>query len=384
MTSIVSPPIARIATLAQAREQTGAKVIRLGQAVPWYGPPEWALAGLASGVHAPELHRYSPDPGLPEVRQLLSDLWFTPRRLVVDPATEIHLTTGASQAFLGALTAVADPGQRVVLTDPYYFDHLFAVQFLALTPRFVPMREDESGFHLNAAGIISEIRSGCAAVVVVDPANPTGSVVEECSLRLISEACAASGTALILDETYERITFSPPRGWHPWRDARTRGVTILVGSFSKSLGMAGWRLGYLIAPPHVMEQALKVHDCVAICAPVSAQVLLRLVLEGPFEEWMRVRLDDLDRRRRSVRQALEASSFFRWRPTGGGIFSFLPYRGTSNSLDTATRVLSETGVALIPGSAFGPAGEGHLRLSFGSTPATDFEEALARLAAHRQ
>lgn len=379
---IAPPPIARMAALAQDLEASGRRVIRLSQAVPWYGPPPWALEALGASLRDPVLHRYSPDPGLADVREALCSRWFAPRGLTVDPESEIQLTCGASQAFMNALTAVADPGQRVVLTDPYYFDHLFAVQFLGLKARFVRMHEDEAGFSLDADAIVEEIRAGCAAVIIVDPANPTGSTASEGALRRIAGECEASGTTLIIDETYERIRFDPPSRWRPCEDPGTRPVTLLVGSFSKSLGMAGWRLGYLVGPRTVLDQALKVHDSVAICAPVPAQVLLREALRGPFEEWLRLRLEELGRRRNLVQCALGHSSFFSLRSVSGGIFTLPAYRSPRPSIDVAAALLEHTGILTVPGAAFGTGGEGHLRVSFGSSSEGDLSEAAALLSAY--
>jgi aspartate/methionine/tyrosine aminotransferase len=366
-----------MAHLAGEQELAGGRVIRLSQAVPWYGPPQWALDALA--VHDPVVHRYSADPGLADVRELVCRRWFADRGFTVDSEGEIHLTCGASQAFLSALTVVADPGRRIVLTDPYYFDHLFAVQFLALEPRFVAMREDDTGFSLDVDGILREIKSGCAAVVIVDPANPTGSVMTEEELRLIATECAASGCALIIDETYEKFTFMSPRSWHPLQESSTRGVTLLIGSFSKSIGMAGWRLGYLVGPQPLLQQALKVHDSVAICAPVIAQALLSEALAGPIDEWLGERYKEVLARKVMAETALSSSRFLNWRHIGGGIFSLLAYDGTASSLDVAAAVLQKAGVAVVPGSAFGHAGEGHLRMSFGSSGIGELQEALERL-----
>ncbi len=383
VTSIAEPPLALLSERAARREREGRKVVRLGQAVPWYGPPSWALEALGPSLGDPTLHRYAPDPGDPTVRTLVCDRWFSSRGIRVDPCTEILLTCGASEAFLCALTACCDVGARVVLTDPYYFDHLFAVRFLDLEPRFVRMRETDEGFALDVEAVLEEIGEGCAAVVLVDPGNPTGSVASEEDLRAVACSCARAGTALILDETYERLTFRPRR-WHPWQEEETRSCTVLVGSFSKSLGMAGWRLGYLLASAPLVTEALKVHDSVAICAPTVAQRLLRLVLEGPFEEWCAAILAELDERRRLVRDALAHSTLFRWRPTEGGIFSFIRYQSECDSMAMASRLLLETDVAVVPGSAFGSAGEYHLRLSFGSPPLDDLIEALERLRSLRR
>ncbi len=370
-----------MAKAAQLLEQSGRRVIRLCQATPWFGPPEWALEAVKKRLHEPVMHRYSPDPGLDEVKKLLCSRWFASRGLTIDPDTEIHLTCGASQAFVGALTVSADPGERVILSDPYYFDHLFAVHFLGLEPVFVPMIEHEGGYSQDIRRLADSIEEGASALVIVDPANPTGSVIGEEDLRFLAEHCAECGCMLIIDETYERLEFTDKKRSHPWLVPELKEVVLTVGSFSKSLGMAGWRLGYLFGPKELMDEAYKVHDSVAICSPVPAQALLREILMGPVDDWLDGRMIELRRRMETTASALDAGNgFFSWRDVEGGMFTFVSYSEDRNSLDVAMSVLEKAGIILVPGSAFGPAGERHLRLSFGSSSFDDLKAALEMLA----
>jgi aspartate/methionine/tyrosine aminotransferase len=381
---IVRPPIAEVAEAARNREHHGYSVIRLSQAVPWYGPPDWAIEGVKERLSEPIIHRYSPDTGLDEVKSLAAERWFGPRGISLDPIDELHLTCGASQAFVGALTVAADPGQRVILTDPYYFDHLFAVHFLGLEPVFVPMIETDEGFSHDTERLHAVVGKGAAALVIVDPANPTASVLESEELKELATRCAASGCVLIVDETYERLVFDGRKREHPWTIPELRSCVLTVGSFSKSLGMAGWRLGYLFGDRLFMDEAYKVHDSVAICSPLPAQALLKEILEGPYQVWLDGKLSELHRRRQRCFQLLAlGNSCFAWRRVEGGIFSLIAYESEQSSLEMAHRVLEEIGIVLVPGSAFGPAGERHLRLSFGSSTWDELTEALERFATFR-
>lgn len=381
---IVRPPIGEVAEAAREREQAGRRVIRLSQAVPWYGPPAWAIEGVKERLHEPVIHRYSPDTGLDDVKNLAAERWFGPRGIALDPTDELHLTCGASQAFVGALTVAADPGQRVILTDPYYFDHLFAVHFLGLEPVFVPMIETDEGFSHDTKGLHDAVRHGAAALVIVDPANPAASVLESEKLRDLATCCLDNSCILIIDETYEQLVFDGRKGEHPWRIPELRSSVLTVGSFSKSLGMAGWRLGYLFGSKLFMDEAYKVHDSVAICSPLPAQALLKEILEGPYQEWITGKLSELHYRRQRCFDVLaEGNGCFAWRRVEGGIFSLVAYDTELSSLEMAHRVLEETGIVLVPGAAFGPAGERHLRLSFGSSTWDELTAALERLATFR-
>ena len=381
---IVRPPIAEVAEAARRRERDGHRVIRLSQAVPWYGPPTWAIERVKERLHESVMHRYSPDTGLDDVKSLAAERWFHPRGISLDPIVELHLTCGASQAFVGALTVAADPGQRVILTNPYYFDHLFAVHFLGMEPVFVPMTETNEGFTLDLGRVHETIRQGAAALVIVDPGNPTASVLKSEELRELATSCASHGCMFIIDETYERLVFDGRRRDHPWSIPELRSSVLTVGSFSKSLGMAGWRLGYLFGTELLMNEAYKVHDSVAICSPLPAQALLKEILLGPWEAWIEHNLAELDHRRQLCFELLsDSTGCLAWRRVEGGIFSLVAYRGVQSSLDMAHRALEKTDVVLVPGSAFGPRGEGHLRLSFGSSSLDDLNTALERLANFR-
>ena len=375
--TISKPPIAEIYNAAQDLEKAGRNIIRLGQAVPWFGPPDWALEQFIYQIHEPVIHRYSPDPGFPELRILLSERWFENRGFFIDPLSELHITVGASQAFMSALTSVADSGDIVVLSNPYYFDHLYAVQFLDCLPHFVPMRETENGFSYDVDGTMEAIKNGARVVVLVHPSNPTATVIHTPDLQRIAHSCAHHGCYIILDETYERFLYEKKTHWHPWMDSKARPWCLTIGSFSKTFGMAGWRIGYLFGPAAMLDQALKVQDSVAICAPVPAQLLLNFILNGHAEEWLNIRIRELRRRLHLARDTFtHPESFLQWREVEGAFFSFLAYDSQVRSADMALEILEKTGVGLVPGSSFGSMGEYHLRLSFGSSSAEELDTAL--------
>jgi aspartate/methionine/tyrosine aminotransferase len=246
------------------------------------------------------------------------------------------------------------------------------------------MIENGEGFAHDLERLGEAIRQGAAAVVLVDPANPTASVLTREELNTLAMWCLDNSCVLILDETYERLVFDDRERMHPWIIPDLRGNVLTVGSFSKSLGMAGWRLGYLFGNRLLMEEAYKVHDSVAICSPLPAQALLKAIIEGPHQPWMRSNLAELTRRRQQCRdQFTQADCCLQWRRVDGGIFSLLAYDSEIGSLEMTQRILRETGVVLVPGRAFGPGGEHHVRLSFGSSSTEELDTALERLTTFR-
>jgi aminotransferase len=359
MKRIEMPPIAAIMDRVRAMKARGETVYPMAQAVPWYRPPKPALEALSRRLMDLSTSGYGPDPGLAGPRKALAEDFRRRRGIDLDPGDELHLTCGASQAFLGALMACTDIGERVVVLEPYYFDHVFAVQFGGLTTVSVPMRETD-GWELPKRELAEEIPRS-SALVLVNPGNPTGCVLDGRELRWLAETTAENGCHLIIDETYERFNFNGS-DWHPWQEGRPRNV-ITFGSFSKSFGMAGWRLGYMFGESGLMEQALKVQDSVVICPPTPSQILLEESLQ--LQGWVEQRARGVLRRRELCRQAVDACSGLSWRRAGGGFFTLAAVDSGAPSREVSLRLLEESGIATIPGAAFGPAGEGHIRISFG-------------------
>ena len=373
MDRVRMPPISLIMDRVRDIRSDGETVYSMAQAVPWYSPPAEAIDGLIGKMGESGTHLYSPDPGFTSTRKALAQDFSTRRRIELDPLAQLHLTCGASQAFLGALLAVTDPGDCVVVLEPYYFDHVFAIQFSSLELESIPMRETE-GWELPSAALEEAVR-GAKALVIVNPGNPTGSVLSLSELEWLTGITRDNDCYLLLDETYERFNFSGS-SWHPWMDGEREHV-ITFGSFSKSFGMSGWRLGYLFGGSDVLEQSLKVQDSVVICPPAPSQILLEESLQ--HHAWVERMSTAVRYRGELCKKALEAADGLDWRTTGGGFFTLAACRGR-NSLEVSLDLLERYRIATIPGSAFGSTGEEHVRISFGCLSDADLEPAMDALS----
>jgi len=370
------PPIHPMMNRIREMRIAGETVYSMAQAVPWYGPPEEALSSLSGRLHDPVTHLYSPDPGLASTRLALARDLQRRRGIPIDFETELHLTCGASQAFLGALLSVADQGDRVIVLEPYYFDHIFALQFSGIIPDLVPLRET-TGWEFPWEMVKKRI-PGAKAMVLVNPGNPTGAALCHEHLKLLTEETAREGCALIIDETYERFNFTGST-WHPWMDEKA-GHVLTLGSFSKSFGMPGWRLGYLFGPGSILEEALKVQDSVVICPPAPAQIILEKCLDLPgFVEEKALKVRE---RLILCRNALESAEGLHWREAGGGFFTLAACPGLE-SYEASEILLSRYRIGTIPGGAFGEAGENHVRISFGCLPDSSLQDAMDALASVR-
>ncbi len=371
MTSIRMPPISAIMRRIAYLRSEGAKIYSMAQAVPWYSPPVPSLEKLADKLSDPSLHRYSPDPGYPSARFAVTEDFRKRRSIDLDSAGELHLTCGASQAFLSALLTATSAGDTVAVLEPYYFDHVFAIRFSNLDLCSIQMIEEDDDWKIPLDEL-DRVLPEVSALVLVNPGNPTGKVISDSNMKKIVEMTENSGTFLILDETYERFVFTGDK-WHPWQKERPRHV-MTIGSFSKSLGMPGWRIGYLFGSADLLKQALKVQDSVVICPPSPSQFLLETALLEV--NWISKMSEGVKRRLELCRTALSGNSSFSWGKAGGAFFTLASYKSSMTSQEAAMYILDEYGIGTIPGSAFGPAGEGHLRISFGCLSDEELEPAM--------
>ncbi len=375
MMAIRMPPIAEIMGRISELKSSGRSIYSMAQASPWYSPPSDVLNSFTGKLTEPQVHRYGPDPGFPWARKAVTEDFRRRRGIDLDPANEIHLTCGASQAFLSALLAATDPGDSVAVIEPFYFDHVFAIKFSNLGLRSIPMIE-ENGSWAVPLDEISRVLREVRVLVIVNPGNPTGKVIQDAEMKRIVEMTAESGTFLIIDETYERFVFTGDT-WHPWKDRHQKHV-LTLGSFSKSLGIPGWRLGYLFGSADLLKQAIKVQDSVVICPPTPSQYLLVEVLKE--DKWISAMSAGVLKRLELCREALRGNDHISWREAGGAFFTLAAYQSSMKAQNAAMYLLDEYGIGTIPGSAFGCSGEGHLRISFGCLSDEELEPAMKLLS----
>jgi aspartate/methionine/tyrosine aminotransferase len=365
------------ARAAELRAQ-GRSVISLGQAVPGFGPPAAALQAFTAAVTDPAAHVYSADAGLPSLRRALCERLRAAHG--IDAAEdEVIITAGGNQAFMLALLTLVDTGDEVLLPAPYFVNHHMAVTAAGAVPREAPLRES-AGFAAEWEDIEPQLSSRTRAVVLCSPSNPTGAVVRERDLARIASGLSARGILLFSDETYARFvydrSFCSLGALPAWRD-----LGVVVGTFSKSFGMTGWRVGYFLAGRDVCDTAIRIQDAMIICAPVPAQMGVEAAVRDAWDYPDRF-LPALVQRRALLEAELRTVPGLRWTPTAGGFFAFVGVAGVSDSAALAGDILETQGVVTVPGSTFGRSGEGFLRLSYAAASADEIVSAAARLRAY--
>jgi aminotransferase len=351
-------------------------VISLGVGEPDFDTPERIVAAGVRSLHAGRTH-YTSNYGTIELRRALAAHLERRYGVAYDPATELLITVGASEAVDLALRATCDPGDEVILHEPSYVAYVPAVVFAGGTVSHVATRLEDD-FALDPAAVEAAITSRTKALFLGYPCNPTGAVLPDNVQDELAAIVERHDLLVYSDEIYDRLAYGSYRHRAFSALPGMRDRTILMGGFSKAYAMTGWRVGYLAAPAAILEGIVKVHQYGIMSAPTTAQDAALEAIVGGEADVERMRAE-YDRRRRLVVDGLNASGLRAFEPRGA--FYAFPEVTTATGLsseDFAQGLLQEERVAVIPGSAFGPSGEGHVRACY-ATSYEQLEDALGRI-----
>ena len=360
-----SPAIVEVYEMARRHAPADRPVLHLGQAIPDLPPPAPCLEALRAELGDRSMHVYSPDQGLPALREAIAADYRYRLGVEVDPDAEVLVTAGANHAMFQALLATAAPGERVLLPAPCYFNHAMALQLLGLEEAEWPMAVRGERFGLDFERLpagAEEAADGRRRVRQSQQSHRRG--LPGGGDPRPGRLCRERDWTLYYDEVYRLLAFGEEAPLHPFQVEGGRERTVVVGSFSKLFGMTGWRVGYLIAPPEVLRQILKVQDTTLICAPVPGQRLAADCLRR-FPDYPAGYREELRRRVARLAAVIRGIPGLRWREPSGALFTLIGYDGDRPSRGLAEALIRAEGVVVIPGSAFGRWGEGQLRLSFG-------------------
>lgn len=349
-------------------------VISLGIGEPDFVTPEPILREGIASLKRGET-RYTSNSGTIELRTALSRHLAELYGVHYSPEAEILITVGVSEALYLAMTAVVDPGDEVIIPEPCFVSYAPEVTFAGGVPVTVPTRV-ENDFQVTAAAIQEAITPKTKAILLGYPNNPTGAVMTREIMQEIAILAEKHDLLLISDEIYDRLVYGVQHTCVPGLPGM-RDRTILLGGFSKDYAMTGWRLGYVCANPDLLAAMRKVHQYTIMSAPTMAQAAGIAALEAGNEYVEKMR-DEYDRRRRLIVDGFNTLGLDCFEPLGAFYaFPSIAASGMSSD-DFAMRLLEEEEVAVVPGEAFGPSGEGFIRASY----ATDYEkivEALNRI-----
>lgn len=349
-------------------------VISLGVGEPDFVTPDSFIKAGVDAVHRGETH-YTSNYGLLSLREAVSEHIERLYGVHYDPRNEIIITVGVSEALLLAVHALLDPGDEVLSSDPYYVAYLPTVVLAG--GRFVPVRTTmEEDFRLHASALEERITDSSKAILMGYPSNPTGAQMTREELQEIADLAARHDLMVISDEIYDRLSYGVPHTCFPSLPGM-RERTVLLGGFSKAYAMTGWRVGWVCAPAEIAEAMMKIHQYIIMSAPtISQYVALEAIRNGEQESQRMVA--EFDERRKLVVKGLRDIGLATFEPTGA-FYAFPSVRSTGlHDIEFAEGLLKEEKVAVIPGSAFGEGGAGHVRICY-TAPGPMLEEALERI-----
>jgi len=366
------PPFIAMEVLerAQELERKGEHIIHLELGEPDFPTPACVQEAAVKAFQEGRT-KYTHSLGIRELREAIAEHYATRYRVQVSPE-QILVTAGTSPALWLLFSAILEPGDEVILTNPHYACYPNVIRFSGGRPTDIPVRERE-GFQLDPEAVRKKIGVRTKAVLINSPANPTGAVLPERCLKAVADL----GPLIVSDEIYHGLTYEGEE--HSILEYTDRAVVL--NGFSKAYAMTGWRLGYAIVPPPLIRPLQKMHQNFFISASDFVQRAAIAALQGAGAEVERMRRI-YDERRRFLVQALRRIGFTISREPQGAFYILADANAfATDSYRFAFEILEGAKVAVTPGIDFGSGAEGHIRFSYANS-LDNLREAVRRIEAY--
>jgi len=359
--------------------------VNLSQGLPDYDSPPEVLEAAVAAIRRGE-NQYTFPFGLPEFRAAIAQKTRAYNHIAADPETEVTVTCGVSEAMMSTILALTDPGDEVVILEPWYENYLPDCQMAGAIPRFVPLREPDYTF--DPGELRAAFNDRTRLILLNTPHNPTGRVFTRAELEEVARLCQEFGVIAVTDEIYEYILYDGCAhvsiGSLPGMEDRT----VTISGLGKTYALTGWRVGWTVAQPHITALVRKVHDYLTICAPSPFQVAGVTALNMPEDFYSHLR-EEYAARRDILLPALDAAGL-RYRKPEGAYYVMADFaslgwdsRKYARSSWSMDRVFAETiardvGVAVVPGGSFYFQNGGETRVRFNFAKREDTLQAAAR------
>jgi len=352
----LAPPSARagqfsesvIREMSRIAHQYGA--INLAQGFPDFPMPAPMKDAACAAIHG-DINQYAVTWGAPALRLAIAEKYRRWYEMTVDPDTEITVTCGATEAMASVFLALLNPGDEVIIFEPFYENYGPDAILAGATPVFVPLVSGPDGWHFDPERLRSAWSPRTRAIIVNSPHNPTGHVFGRSELGIIAQMATAHGAWVITDEIYEHIQYAgthhPPATIDGMRDR-----TITISGLSKTFSCTGWRLGYAIAPPAMSSAIRKVHDFLTVGAPAPLQAAGAMAMAFDADYFNHLTIGY--RERRDLLAAALARAGFRFTVPSGAYYILADFSALSTEDDVtfAHRLARDVGVVTVPGSSF--------------------------------
>jgi aspartate/methionine/tyrosine aminotransferase len=365
MDAIPFSGIRRIFEEAAVLEAQGRDIVHLTVGRPDFDTPGHIKAAAQQALERGQVH-YTSNYGLPELRRAIAAKLAADNGLCYDADREVLVTHGASQAIAIVLQGFTGPGDEVLVPSPAYLNYFHCATLAGATAVPVPLRQ-ENDFQIDPEDVLDRITRKTRMLVLTTPHNPTGAVCPPEVLQELARIAVERDLLVLADEIYEKLIYDGLEHCSIAGFPDMKARTFTINGLAKAYSMTGWRIGYVAAPEEMIDVLVRIVQYTTVCPTSFAQVGAVAALEGPQEPVATMRAE-FDRRRRLVAERLGSIPGIRSARLQGAFYAFPDVSAFGGSDDDlADRLLREAGVAVVPGSAFGPGGEGHIRISYATT-----------------
>ncbi len=354
------------------------QAVNLAQGFPDFPAPGEVKEAAVAAIRA-DINQYAITWGARSFRQAIAERFEKDTGLAIDPEREITVCCGATEAMIASLLAVVDPGEEVVVFEPFYENYGPDAIISGARPRFVRLRPPDWAF--DPQELAAAFNERTRALILNTPNNPTGKVFARPELETLAELVRRSNAYVLTDEIYQYLVYDGCRHVSMVTLPGMRERTITINGMSKAYSVTGWRVGYAVAPPEVTNAIRKMHDFLTVGAAAPLQEAGAVALRLPDAYYSKL-CADYDRRRARMLAGLEQAGFRCFKPQGAYyIMTDISAFGFPNDVEFARFLVEQIGVAVVPGSSFysDPAlGNQQVRFAFCKTEAT-LDEAARRL-----
>jgi len=350
-------------------------VISLGIGEPDFTTPKPILEAGIRSLQNGETH-YTSNHGRLELRRGIADNIQKLYGVKYDPVEEVIATVGVSEALYLTFTALLEPGDQVIIPTPCFVSYQAEVILAGGVPVEIPARP-ENQFMIDPNDIRKALTARTKVIFIGYPSNPTGAVATREIMLEIARIAEEHNLLVVSDEIYDRLVYNFEHVCFPALGESLKNRTILLGGFSKDYAMTGWRIGYACGPADIIKGLVRIHQYTIMSAPTTAQdAAIEALKTG--EPYVKEMVAEYDRRRRLLVAGLNRLGLSTFEPHGA-FYAFPDIRASGMDDETfAETLLREEGVAVVPGNAFGPGGDGFVRACY-ATEYSKIEEALVRM-----
>ncbi len=360
-------------------------VVSLAQGVPSFDTPEMIKRAAIEAIEKGKVAKYSLAPGLLELREVIVQKLEKENKFY-DFEEEVIVTAGSIEAITATMLAILSPGDEVLVPDPTYTSYQPAIRVAGGVPVFVPL-DEENHWAFNIAELEKRITPKTKALLFCNPNNPTGTIFTRNQLHAVAQLAIKHDFYILSDEVYKDFIFDSEEKFYSLAEMRgIRDRLVYIFSFSKAYAMTGWRIAYLATHHDLAKKILGVHDVLVTCAPVVSQYAALAALEMAEEELAKYHAIYKQRRDLICERLDKLKNIFEYQKPDSAYFVFPHIKEEilqkiapgGGSTEFAIELLEKAKVATVPGAAFGPVGENHIRMCFGRSE-EDINTAFDRL-----